>query len=351
LSKEDGDNFMSVMDNTEDQVQISMSFHFLQESFIAKMMFLLQVDNYDSYKLLNSFKEYIALLQNDMSFKVHYKVFKNTPLDSSGYISNNNAQAIKNVTYIGSNYYFVVRDNSFDKNEMLFLETLRQMCINSVSQALYFDYMKTLQENCFEGPDQDGNFNPLKDFTDCTGKIYSDLVEGKNPNKNKEILACTDLEGDIGKELLDDNEDLIQFYMMNYTPLIFINNHLYKGNFEDTLHLVEAVCMTFEEPPSECSKLEIFTEYQDFSSSSLFNYFIKTLMYLLILFVVIVVVFYFYYKRKMKKKIDSELQSKINSAIMKYYGKPDVQNSQSHQIDFKASLTEEEVKIEQENGN
>lgn len=342
---------MSVMDNTEDKIQISMSFHFLKESFIAKMMFMLQVDNYDSYKLTNNFKEYIALLQNDMSFKVHYKVFKNTPLNSSGYIANNDVQATKNVTYIGSNYYFVVKDNTFEKNEKLFLETLRQMCINTLSQSIYFDYMQRIQQNCFEGPDKDGNFNAVNDFTSCTDEIYSNLVEHKEPTKNKEILACTDLEGDISREILDDNEDLIQFYMLNYTPLIFINNHLYKGNFEDTLHLVESLCMTFEEPPSQCSKLEIFTEYQNFSSSSLLNYFLNTLMYLLILFVVVVVVFYVYYKRKMKKKIDSELQTKINSAIMKYYGKPEIQNENIHKINFKTNLTEEEAKIEEENGN
>ena len=340
------------MENTEDKVQISMSFHFLQESFIAKMMFMLQVDNYDSYKLLNNFKGYINILENDMSFKVHYKVFKNTPLNSSGYVSNNDSQAMKGVTYVGNNFYFVVKDNTFEKQEDLFNESLRQMCLNYISGSLYFDYMGQMQKKCFEGPNPDGNFAPVSKFVECADNIYEDLVENTNKVKHREVLSCMDLEGELSRELLDNNEDLIQFYMLNYTPLIFINNHLYKGNFEDTLHLVESLCMTFEEPPVECSKLEIFTEYQNFSSTSLWKFFVKTLFYLLIGFIVVIIVFYIYYKRKMKKKMDSELQTKINAAILKYYGKPETETGigNSHQIDFKTSLTEEEAKIEEENG-
>ena len=152
-------------------------------------------------------------------------------------------------------------------------------------------------------------------------------------------------------EIMIDNEDLVQFYMLNYTPLIFINNHLYKGNVEDTLHMVESLCMTFEEPPAECSKLDIFTDYQNFSTSSLIKYVCYSILYLGIIFLVVIVVFYLYYKRKMKKTMDNELENKINGAIMKYYGKSEVMSNLKTSLDHNLSnsLTEEEIKIQAEN--
>ena len=165
--------------------------------------------------------------------------------------------------------------------------------------------------------------------------------------------TCEDLHGPMAPTILDDNEDLIQFYMLNYTPLIFINNHLYKGNFEDTLHLVESLCMTFETPPSECSKLEIFTDYEDYSSTSLWKFVIYTIINLVIFFVILVSCFYVYYKRKMKKKMDNELESRINSAIMKYYGKSQVTEKLKGvgSEDFQKGMTEDEKKIGNENNN
>ena len=165
--------------------------------------------------------------------------------------------------------------------------------------------------------------------------------------------ACMDLDGPMAPTILDDNEDLIQFYMLNYTPLIFINNHLYKGNFEDTLHLVESLCMTFETPPAECSKLEIFTEYEDYSSISLWKFITYTIFYLAIFFVILVSCFYIYYKRKMKQKMDNELESKINSAIMKYYGNSQVTEGLKGvgTDDLKNNLNEDERKIAEENNN
>ena len=167
------------------------------------------------------------------------------------------------------------------------------------------------------------------------------------------MTACMDLDGPMAPTILDDNEDLIQFYMLNYTPLIFINNHLYKGNFEDTLHLVESLCMTFETPPAECSKLEIFAEYNDYSSISLWKFVTYTVFYLALFFVILVTCFYIYYKRKMKKKMDNELESKINSAIMKYYGNSQVTEGLKGvgNDDLKNNLDEDEKKIAEENNN
>lgn len=168
------------MENTQEIVQISMSFHFLEESYVAKMMFLLQVDNYDSYLLVSNFEKYIELLKNNMKFRVHYKVFKNTPLDSNGYVSSEDQSGNSEVVYIGKNYYFVVKNNSFEKDQSLFYETLRQICLYYNSEDGYFKYMREITLKCFDGPNEKGNYNPVNSFTECTYNLYKSMIQGKS---------------------------------------------------------------------------------------------------------------------------------------------------------------------------
>ena len=165
------------------------------------------------------------------------------------------------------------------------------------------------------------------------------------------MAECLDLKKDMMQGMLDTNEDLIQFYMLNYTPLIFINNHIYKGNFSDTLHLVEALCMVFEEPPAQCAKLDIFSDFHDFSSSSLWRYIVYCIATLFGIFIVAIAAFYCLFKRKLRNKMDSELESRINGALMKYYGNSQVKGDSSEAFvrGLNEGLDSDERKIQQEN--
>ena len=162
---------------------------------------------------------------------------------------------------------------------------------------------------------------------------------------------CIDTDGPMAQSLLDDNHELMQYYLLNYTPLVFINDHLYKGNLKEMLHLVESICMTFEEPPKECLGLDIFTDYNNFSGSSVLGYLGKLMGGFGVLLVVFVSVFYFCYKRRLKAKMDLELSGKINEAIMKYYG-PNQTGSRYQSVSGKSGkeeMSQQEKKISIEN--
>ena len=55
---------------------------------------------------------------------------------------------------------------------------------------------------------------------------------------------------DEGKKFLNENNDNIKYYLINYSPIVFINGYMYKGNYKDSSHLMEAFCNSFEEVPS-----------------------------------------------------------------------------------------------------
>lgn len=54
---------------------------------------------------------------------------------------------------------------------------------------------------------------------------------------------------DEAKKFLNENNDNIKYYLINYSPIVFINGYMYKGNYKDSNHLMEAFCNSFEEVP------------------------------------------------------------------------------------------------------
>ena len=144
------------------------------------MKFLLQVDNYDSYLLATNFRQYQTLLAQHLNLRIHYKIFKNAPLNQYGYIDQGNPNATKDVTYIGKDYYFVVKHNTFEKTPGLFGQSLRQMCLFYISQPNYYAFMELARDSCFEGPDSDGNFKAVNDFTACLDNLYQAQISNKS---------------------------------------------------------------------------------------------------------------------------------------------------------------------------
>lgn len=164
------------------------------------------------------------------------------------------------------------------------------------------------------------------------------------------MKLCTDLNSALSELLLTDNQKQKEYYKLNYTPLVFINNFLYRGNLENMLHLVEDVCMAFESPPDVCSNMNIFREYKSFSVSTIFSFIFFSVLYLGVCFVLVVGVFYLFCRRKMKKKMNDEVSGKINDAIMRYYGQGETASGyQGSSGRIVSGMTEDELKIEAEN--
>ena len=350
MAKEDGDNFVSVMDNSGETIQLSVSFPFLEESARAKTVFLLQVDNFESYQILENFKKYIPLMGKKMEFKVHYKIYKNMVLNDEGSRSDEDPSSMSDILFVDQDFYFVLKDNSFEKSRSLLMESLKQMCIHFADEEIFFKYMNEVRNRCFEGPNSDGNFVPVGHFMGCTQGIYGSMIKGKNNKFDEEMNICIDTDGPMAEMLLNDNHELSEYYSLNYTPLIFINHHLYKGNLQDTLHLVEALCMAFEDPPKECLELDIFHDYQNFSGSSLISFVGIWTLYFGSFFLVVVFVFYFFYKRKLQNNMSGEISDKVNDMLIKHYGVNQVAGYTSGvKISQSQGLTEHEKKIAQEN--
>ncbi len=233
-----------------------------------------------------------------MRLSVHYKIFKDI-IDPS-----HTENCIKN----GS--IFCVVNSSKKQNLDTLNETVKQLCLFNQNLDHFTDYLQKLRHECFEGED-------IKDsFKSCSEEVFNAVV----PQVYKEKLSiCRDPKSKELLELLERNNDHIKYYLVNYSPIVFINGFIYKGNYADSDHLIESFCNSFENIPKKCKNLNLFSVYSNFSSWGLLKFFLSTIIIAVISFFIIIGLFYLLYRKKIKKTFKKELDHKINEALTKFY--------------------------------
>lgn len=121
------------------------------------------------------------------------------------------------------------------------------------------------------------------------------------------------------KDALNSNNDNIKYFLINYSPLVFINGFYHKGNYDDLNHLMESFCNSFEVPPKECSNLQSFQQSDDLNSIHLAHFIMISCVICLVCAVLAILIFYLLMKKRIRKRFNFELRDKINEALANYY--------------------------------
>jgi len=304
VSKKDADNFKKVLDNSEPSermIVFAINFSLTKRNSKANLKMILQTDDFRSYETIVAFYPYYKKFQENIDLKVHYKLFKNLPFLTED----------QNCIEKLNNKYCVSVTQDPKKTQGILDETLRQMCLIDNSFDQYVDYMKYVRKSCFE---KEGNV--VNEFASCAKKVYESNVASEIREK---VSKCENPKNNEILELLEENNEKIKYNLINYSPLILINGYFYKGNYQDTHHLTEAFCNSFEEPPSGCEKLEVFQQWSDYSSASIMKFIVLSLLYGGVFVFLTITIFYVMYKRQLNTKAPVEINQKINDALSKYY--------------------------------
>lgn len=304
IGKRDADNFKAVFDDpsvTDKTISFAINFALIKRNDRADLKMILQVDDFRSYDAIVAFHPYYKKFKANIDLKVHYKLFKNLPFLFD----------TENCLVLTKDSYCVINSNSGKKTPGLLTETLRQICLEDIDLDTYVNYMKEVRSKCFA---KDGELLP--DF----GKCSQENGNGVLTEAQRDTLThCVAPNSEKIQTLLENNNEKIKYNLINYSPLIFINGYFYRGNYQDSHHLTEAFCNSFESPPSGCEKLEAFQQWKDSSSVGIFRFVILTILFGGAFVFVTIAVFYFYYRKRMSAQFGVELNQKINEALSKYY--------------------------------
>ena len=342
LNKVDSDIIKKRISRGE-QVELGIDFELRKAKTKSKLSFILSVDDYRCYDSLLSLQPYFQSFKDSMDVSVHYKVFRNVKV----------AKSTECLRTQGNKFCLAKSFGNNLQSQNLMHETLRQMCIYKHYKSSFFDYLKSVRKFCFNQLDQN-----IKDgFERCTTAIFAHYFGMLNPQQlldsgtNKHIISagdsleqnatwpgvdkipklkiseedrvkvlqCSQINGVQSSEMFEQNNDDIRYYLINYSPLVFINGVYYKGNFDDTTHLLESFCSSFEIEPIQCETLESFKILKAADTSVFFDYLLRQLFITVIFLVFIGIGFYIFYKKRVRGHMDYELHRKINQAISNFY--------------------------------
>lgn len=339
VSKEDGDNIKSAIDAPNSSrphegassglVELAIHFNLIKVHNQANIRIILQVDDYRSYDLITEFMTYYKTFGPIINLQVHFKIFMNTEVGLEG----------DDCVTVDKDKFCVAKSFGNSKSNLSLIdETVRQMCLSRLDRGTYVEYAKAVRNYCFTDERQ-----VKDDFHDCASVQWKAVVGKDQVNR---MAGCLKLDSTENKAALLANHEETKYFMINYSPLIFINGFYYKGNFDDLGHLFEAICNGFEVAPSVCYSLDSFVRSEDMNSSSLGKFVMLTFAVCVAMVCVALILFYIVYKKKMKKQFTFELKGKINEALALYYSEAEetIDSRQTHSPIVPASTVAEELK-------
>lgn len=301
ISKADAKRFQSVLDDETSSEGLEMTFNFnlIKVKDQAVVKFILQVDDGQSYDALIKFQQYRNKLHNDLKTQVHYKVLKNANLKF------NDDDCIKD-----KHTYCVIPQDKRDKPMGIIQETLKQLCLFNDNFNTYMQYINKVKAKCFE-LDNTARF----DFKECTDESYIDSVD---ENTRERLKSCTNIHEPKAINLLEGNNDGVKYYMLNYSLIIFINDNIYKGNYNDPSNLAKTICNSFEELPESCKQMRFYKFYEDLKTEKITVFLTFVIFCLVIMICLILALFYMFYKRRLMKSFETQLEARVKHALMEY---------------------------------
>ena len=284
-------------------IQMSIFFKMVQSHEKAEVSVVFQIDDFRSYDFLLGINKYVSKVALKVLFAVDIKISKNME------ISNKNNRC----SFYSQDIYCV--NNSIENtNESMNLSqlSLTHLCLKAKDGASYIEFIRSVRQSCFNS-----NNEVAADFIECSQKSFSKSVSSKTID---EVKQC-DVFGSSESEslLLMQKKINHETFTINYSPLIFINNRFYKGNYRDYEYFMKILCGTFEDTPDVCIDINVDPNKLPDRGLHPYEFFKLSLTICIFIIVLSVLLFYLIYKRKIRRGFSNKLQIEINKALSDYY--------------------------------
>ena len=326
-------------DKASSQVELAVHFELTKSYGKTKFKMIVAVDDYRSYDQILNFDKYFQTFSKYLDYMIHFKLFYN----SSKFFEPEDCIGPKEDHYCTGKSF-----GNTKKDLKLPHESLKQLCLKNYNYKQYIKYLVEVRNKCF-GSDK----LVVDDFAACTENSFVSVIDSSTRSTLKN---CMDPQHVQAHEALSTNHDNIKYYLINYSPIIFINGSYYKGNYDDESHLMESICNTFEEPPAECNYLSMFQQSFNLNTYHLNRFIFFSLSTCIWIVILAVIIFYLLYKKRIQTAFEYQLNDRINEALAKFKEAEDAEvgDTESEKEDLKGEdestgeLPEDENDIKQE---
>lgn len=316
------------------QVELAVHFELTKSYGKTKFKLIVAVDDYRSYDQIISFDKYFQTFSKYLDYMIHFKLFYNS------------SKFFETEDCIGPKEEHYCTGKSFGNNKKdlkLPHESLKQLCLKNYNYKYFIKYLLEVRKKCFGSDNQ-----VITSFASCTQTAYESVID---QSTRQGLKNCMDPEHKEAHEALSTNHDNVKYYLINYSPIIFINGSYYKGNYDDENHLMESICNTYEEPPAECNYLNLFQQSYNLNTYHLNRFIFFSLSTCIWIVIVAIIIFYILYKKRIKQIFEHQLNDRINEAIAKFKDaeEAEVGDTESEKEDLKGDEDETDELPENDN--
>ena len=305
ISKKDGTAIKSYLKNpeTREHVVLQLRFELVQSPSLVNMVLWMSAADKNVQIFLRDFSSFADEFTNDeLSFSPHYSTITCWHCAVNGYNS-----TVPDCLS-GGRYCALDPDGPGPlSGRDVLMEDLRQICIfkeagKQKTYSMWFDYMSKYETTC-----SDFSENCAVNVMQKVGIITSI------------ITSCVENSFTGSDQYIDDNrlfsEERILSYQfpLIFTPAIFLNSVLYRGDIEAS-EVTLALCSSYKVPPSPCA----ITDPIEVPSSSTHIPLWKLLVLIVFLGVIIVGVLAAY-RIWLRRDMEYEMRAQVTKAVSQYH--------------------------------
>lgn len=298
IPKKDAENFLNVIDSQSnvEEITLAVEFNMIKSKGSSKVKMIIQIDDSKSLDTFIGLNSFLKNSPNDMKLDIFYRIFDLRNIDQT-----RKYECFKNSK-------LCVLQESEELQTGIMDETMRQLCILNSSSSEYFEFIKAFKSKCFNSKNK-----PVKNLAKCSKETSEKTLSFE---LNSQVMSC--LNSEKALHLAKKNLQSTRYDIFDFTPLIYINDFMYKGKTNDIESLVEAFCASFEQSPALCYSINRSEEYKALQSISIYKFLFLSSLISMFIISWAVLGFYFIYKKKIRSNYKNELNSRIAKAINKY---------------------------------
>ncbi|CAD8171672.1 unnamed protein product [Paramecium octaurelia] len=299
ISKSDGEKILAFLSKSNSRYLIgSVEFKQNQTSNLTNVLFGFNIENKDTFKLINEFRPIYQELQGYLNFTIFYEVLRCLSCEAGNWKT-------ENQDCLGGGRYCQFDPNgvAFGTGSDVLREQLRQSCIWKYNSELWWSYMNHFTKKCTKENEYDS----------CFEKFVK-------PEEKLAIEVCikdsyiNSVDKEKGENIILEEHFRLRYQSgIIFYPGVSINNVAYRGNIEAS-EIKEAICAALIDKPEACEDEQISFEPNRQIENSYF-WLIVVVCTLSVLFILFIV---FIYRRQMNESMQKNIREQVSQQVNNY---------------------------------
>lgn len=267
------------------------------------MLVNLMIDSFHSYEFLSKLGDLSSEALQFLRPQIYFRIFtEKLARGIKGKIKE------KQCITVGSTYCVLYSEGNEDLDFNLANIAVAQICIIEQLPLVFYEFQSKIRQSCFL------NSQIKPDFDSC----FEQQLLALSSEEQKQIVDCKSDASKLEK-LIDKHQKNQQFTFVSYSPFVFINQRVFKGNYVNLPRMIETVCGSYQLIPRYCKENKEFKQIFVAKKVQIVKFVLFSATFSCLIILMSLLIFYILMKKRMDSNYKSILNRRIQEALARYY--------------------------------